>query len=131
MIALDTNVLVRFITQDDPVQCTQADEIMRSLSAANPAWIGVGVLLELAWTLARIYKVEQAGIVRALEDLVDRQEFRIEEVDTVMDAIRVLRMGKAEFADCFIAASARAAGCAGTLTFDRIAARDAGMELNA
>jgi len=129
MIALDTNVLVRFFTQDDPVQCRQTDEVMRSLSSSNPAWIGLAVLIELEWTLSRTYKVEHASVLRALEDLLDRPEFRIEQIDTVMEALRAFRNGKAEFADCVIAASARSAGCSRTFTFDRIAARDAGMEL--
>ncbi len=129
MIGFDTNVLVRFFTQDDPAQCRQTDEIMRSLSAANPAWVSLAALLELVWALARIYGMRHAGIVRILDDLVDRQEFKIEHLETVYAALRIFRNGKAEFADCLIAASAKAAGCSKTVTFDYIAARDAGMEL--
>jgi predicted nucleic-acid-binding protein len=129
MIGLDTNLLVRFITQDDPGQCRQTDEVMRSLSGADPAWISLPVLLELVWTLARTYKVERQSIVRILDGLLDRREFRIEQLDTVDEALRFFRKGKADFADCLIAASARAAGCSKTVTFDRVAARDAGMEL--
>ena len=129
MIGFDTNVLVRFFTQDDPAQCKLTDEIIRSLSAANPAWVSLTVLLELVWALTWIYRVDQSGIVRVLDDFMDRQEFKIEQLDTVQEALRVFRKGKAEFADCLIAASAQAAGCSKTATFDRIAARDAGMEL--
>jgi len=129
MIGFDTNLLVRFFTQDDPAQCRQTDEIMRSLSAADPAWVSLAVLLELVWVLTWIYRVDRPGIVRVLDDLIDRREFTIEQLDTVQEALRLFRKGKAEFADCMIAASARAAGCTKTVTFDRIAARDAGMEL--
>lgn len=128
MIGFDTNLLVRFFTQDDPVQCRQADEIIRSLSAANPAWVGLAALLELVWVLTRIYRIEQPGIVRILDELIDRPEFMIEHVDTVYKALGLYRKGRADFADCLIAASARAAGCSKTVTFDKIAARDAGME---
>jgi predicted nucleic-acid-binding protein len=129
MIGLDTNLLVRFVTQDDPIQCRQTDEIMRSLSTANQAWISLAVLLELAWTLARVYRIDRPQIIRILDGLIDRQEFRIEQFDTVHEAVRLFRKGRAEFADCLIAASARAAGCSKTVTFDRVAARDTGMEL--
>jgi len=79
MIGFDTNLLVRFFTQDDPAQCRQTDEIMRSLSAADPAWVSLAVLLELVWVLTWIYRVDRPGIVRVLDDLIDRQEFTIEQ----------------------------------------------------
>ena len=129
MIGLDTNLLVRFITQDDPVQCEQTDEVMRTLTAASPAWISLAVLLELVWTLGRIYRIDKHEIVQILDRLLDRQEFRIEQLDTVHEALTLFRRGKAQFADCLISASARAAGCSKTVTFDQVAARDAGMEL--
>lgn len=129
MIAFDTNVLVRFFAQDDPAQCRRADELMQSLSLANPAWVSLSVLLELVWVLTNNYRVGKQEMVRILEDILDREEFKIEQIDTVHAALRWFRNGKADFADCLISASAKAAGCARTVTFDRIAARDGGMEL--
>lgn len=129
MIGLDTNLLVRFITQDDAVQCRQTDEVMGMLTAANPAWISLTVLLELTWTLASVYRIDKQNIVHILDRLLDRQEFTIEQLDTVHEALNLFRKGKAQFADCLIAASARSAGCSKTVTFDQVAARDAGMEL--
>ena len=129
MIACDTNILVRYFAQDDPAQCRVADEFVGSLSAANPAWVSLSVLLELVWVLTNSYAVGKLEMVRILDRLLDREEFRIEQVDTVHRALRWFRNGKADFADCLISASARAAGCARTVTFDQIAARDAGMEL--
>lgn len=128
MIALDTNVLVRFFAQDDPAQCRHADDLMRSLSSRNPAWLSLPVLLELFWVLTASYRVDRREMARILDGLLDREEFRIEQIDIVQDALVRYRGGKADFADCLIAASARAAGCARTVTFDGAAARDAGME---
>lgn len=128
MIAFDTNVLVRFFAQDDPAQCRRADEFMRSLSRANPAWVSLPVLLELVWVLTSSYRLGRPEMIRILDGLLDREEFRIEQIDTVHDALARYRKGKADFGDCLIAASARAAGCARTVTLDRVAARDAGME---
>lgn len=129
MTALDTNVLVRFFAQDDPAQCRLADKLMQSLSSAKPAWVSLPVLLELFWVLTTSYQVGRQEMVRILDGLLDREEFRIEQIDTVHDALARYRGGKADFADCLITASARAAGCSRTVTFDRVAARDAGMEL--
>jgi predicted nucleic-acid-binding protein len=129
MIGFDTNILVRFFTQDNPRQCEQTDELMRSLSVAKPAWIGMVTLLEFVWVLTRIYRIGQHEMVRILDDLLDRPEIVVERIDTVHEALNLYRAGKADFADCLIVASARDAGCDRVLTFDRIAARDAGMEL--
>jgi predicted nucleic-acid-binding protein len=64
-----------------------------------------------------------------LDNLLNREEMVFEQADVMRSALELFRIGKADFADCLIATSARAAGCTKTLTFDRIAARDAGMEL--
>jgi predicted nucleic-acid-binding protein len=53
----------------------------------------------------------------------------VEQAEVLAEAVRRFRFSKVDFADCLIAASARAAGCSKTVTFDHIAARDAGMEL--
>lgn len=129
MIAVDTNILVRFFAQDDPIQCAAADKLMRSLSAADPAWVSHAVLLELVWVLTRIYRFDQPAMIRILDSILGLEQLRIEQIDTVHSALRDYRAGKADFSDCLIAASAKTAGCARTVTFDQIAARDAGMEL--
>lgn len=128
MIALDTNVLVRFFAQDDPAQSRKSEEILSALTAAEPAWVGLVVLMELVWALTHIYEAGKQRTVHVLDHLLTRQELVIERAETVHEAVRLFRAGKADFDDCLIAASARAAGCSKTLTFDPIAARDAGME---
>jgi len=129
VIALDTNVLLRFFAQDDPAQSRKAEEILAALSDAEPGWIGLVVLMELVWALTRLYRVDKEGTIHVLDQLLIRQEFVLERTETVAVAVELFRAGKADFDDCLIAASAKAAGCSRTLTFDRIGARDAGMEL--
>jgi predicted nucleic-acid-binding protein len=129
VIALDTNILVRFFTQDDPAQSQKAEEILSSLTAAEPAWVGLVVLMELVGALAHIYEAGKQRTMHVLDHLLTRQELVLEQAETVGEAVRLFRTGKADFDDCLIAASAKAAGCSKTLTFDRVAARDAGMEL--
>jgi predicted nucleic-acid-binding protein len=129
MIGFDTNILVRFFAQDDPVQCEQADELMRKISGSEPVWIGLAVILELVWVLSKTYRTGRAEMVRILERLLFNRAFVIEQIDTVHQALQLYRKGNADFADCLIASSAREAGCSSIMTFDAKAAREAGMQL--
>ncbi|MGD0736386.1 MAG: type II toxin-antitoxin system VapC family toxin [Terracidiphilus sp.] len=129
MIALDTNVLVRFIAQDDPQQSRKADHIMGSLTKENPGWVGVSTILELVWVINSSIRPGRMGIANMITQLLTRDSIVIENAKAVENAVFQFRRGKADFADCLIASSAAAAGCSRTLTFDRIAARDAGMQL--
>lgn len=129
MTGLDTNVLVRFFAQDDSLQSPKADEFMGSLTAENPGWVAMATILELVWVLGSKNRFDRQIIAKTINQLLFREEIMIEQTDIVQGALRLYRTGNADFADCLIALSARAAGCARTVTFDRHAARDAGMEL--
>ena len=129
MIGLDTNVLIRFFAKDDPVQSPKARAFLDSLTVSGPGWIGQGTILELVWVMTSTSRLSRDGIARILGELLARDSIVIEGSEVVEKALQVYRRGKADFADCLIAAGARAAGCHRTVTFDRIAARDAGMEL--
>jgi predicted nucleic-acid-binding protein len=128
LTGLDTNVLVRFFAQDDPDQSSKADEVMRSLTAESPGFVGLAALLELAWVLGSKHRFDPIKLARAIDQLL-LQEIVVEQAATVESALRLYRNGRADFADCLISVSAQAAGCRRTVTFDRKAARDAGMEL--
>ena len=114
---------------DHPEEGRRAASLMASLSAAEPGWVGLATLLEFVWVLKSVMRLDRAAIATVLGELLTRNSIVIEQRDAVGQALRRYRGGKADFADCLIAASAKAAGCARTVTFDRIAARDAGMEL--
>lgn len=129
MNGLDTNILARFFLQDDPLQSPKADAIMGALSLSEPGWIGMATVLELVWVLSRQNRIDRRKITMILSHLLTREEIVIEQSNIVQTALQLYRKGNADFADCLIASSARAAGCKGTLTFDGRAARDAGMEL--
>ena len=129
MIGLDTNVLVRYFGQDDAQQSPQADAIFDSLTADAPGWVGLAAILELVWVMISVKGANRVVVADTLDQLLAMEAMAVEQASTVADAVRRFRSGKAEFADCLIAASAQTAGCGRTLTFDRIAARDAGMEL--
>jgi predicted nucleic-acid-binding protein len=129
MTGLDTNVLVRFLVRDDAAQYAQAERLMRSFTADDSGWIAQVVLLEVVWVLTSIYRLSRPTIAAELLQLLEIRHLALQEESVAREAIERYSRGKAGFADCLIAASARAAGCARTVTFDRVAARDAGMEL--
>lgn len=129
MIGLDANVLIRFVTQDDPVQSRRADEIMNSLSAQEPGWISLTALAELVWVMSRRFRASRARIDSLVEGLLARKEIVVEGAELVHRAIHQYRIGNAEFSDYLIACAGQAAGCTHTLTFDRKAVKSAGMTL--
>jgi predicted nucleic-acid-binding protein len=129
MIGLDTNVLIRYFVKDDPSQTRVAEEVLDALSPQEPGWLGLIALVELVWALRFLYKFQRDGIARIVESLLRSLDVVVERESLVHQALSIYRNSKADFADCLIAVSAHAAGCSKTVTFDRIAARDTGMEL--
>lgn len=106
-----------------------ADALIRSLTVDDPGWVGLATILELVWVMTSSMHGARIAVASTLDRLLMFDTVIVEQPGVVAAAARQFRNSKADFADCLIAASARAAGCARTVTFDRIAARDAGMEL--
>jgi predicted nucleic-acid-binding protein len=129
MIGLDTNVIVRYFVKDDPEQTRAAVNFIYALSPSEPGWLGLATILELVWAVTRIYRVERVEVIQILDILMASRDIIVESDETVREALRLYRTGNADFADCLITSSARVAGCSRVVTFDRTAARDAGMEL--
>ena len=127
MIGLDTNVLVRYIMQDDEAQSNLANNLMESLTLVQSGWVSIVTIIELTWVLDRSYHLTRTQITQALETLLHTRELQVDQAETVWRAIRKYRDSKADLADCLIERSAVANGCDKTVTFDRIAARDVGM----
>ena len=130
MIGLDTNVLVRYLAQDDPVQSPIATEIMEfRITQQNPGFISVVAMVETVWVLDRAYGLSERQIAATVERMLQADTLIIEEEEEVFAAMVALRAGKGEFADALIGALATRAGCTRTLTFDKAASRLAGFEL--
>jgi predicted nucleic-acid-binding protein len=129
MIGLDTNVLVRYIMQDDAKQAPLATRFMESLSAEAPGLLPLAAVVELAWVLSSAYDLDRAQLVEAFEGVLRTKELVIERAEVVWKALRAFQSANADFADCLIAHSAASAGCEKTMTFDRGAAKSAGMTL--
>ena len=129
MIGLDTNVLVRYIMQDDPKQSPKATTLIESLDPDNPGYITMVWLVELYWVLTASYGLTGQQAAQSLEIILRTRQFLVERADHVMRALRIFGTDKADFADCLIASAAAGAGCAQTMTFDLKASRHAGMTL--
>ena len=128
MIGLDTNVLVRYIAQDDAAQSPSANRVIRGLEDGDPAFVSTATVLELVWVLAGHYRFAAEDIALAVEHLLAINAFVVENERDVFAATTALRQG-ADFADALIAASGSRVGCSHTLTFDRKAARLPGFAL--
>jgi predicted nucleic-acid-binding protein len=130
MIGLDTNILVRYLAQDDPVQSAKATEILeRRLTPKNPGFVSVVAIVETVWVLDRAYGLTAQEIATAVERLLQVEVLTIENEQEVFTAMIALRQGRASFADALIAELGARAGCTRTLTFDQKAGRLPGFEL--
>lgn len=129
MIGLDTNVLVRYIMQDDARQAPLATRLLESLSSESPGFVPLVSVVELGWVLSSAYELSRAQLADAFEGLLRTSEIVVERSETVWKALRLFQGSNADFADCLIERSAASAGCERTMTFDRGAAKSCGMAL--
>lgn len=127
MIGLDTNVLVRYVAQDDAKQSATASKLIESLTVSAPGFIALVSIVELVWVLQSSYKSSKSEIVLVLETILRTRELTVENAETVWQALRRFTDSNADFADCLIERSAHAAGCDHVATFDSKAAKTAGM----
>lgn len=128
MIGLDTNVLVRYLTHDDPTQTAAAMRVMNSLSFDSPGFLSLIVIAELVWVLSISYRYQKKEIEQVLENLLRSKELVIERAGIVSQASRAFSAGRADFADYLIERCGQEAQCQYTVTFERKAAA-AGMRL--
>lgn len=129
MIGLDTNILVRYLTHDDPLQTVAAQRIVQSFSPAEAGFVSLVVIVELIWVLQAVYGFEKNEIERVVEALLRSKDLVIEQAESVSQALRAFRSSRADFSDCLIERIGHAAKCLYTLTFDQNAAATAGMRL--
>ena len=129
MIGLDTNVLVRYIMQDDAKQARLASSLVESLTISEPGYVPLVAVVELVWVLSSSYELGREQVVSALEVLLQTKEIQVENADVVWRAVRQYRASNGDFADCLIERSASAAGCSRTMTFDRGAVKNCAMTL--
>lgn len=126
MIGVDTNVLVRFLTQDDPAQARRANRVFSRMSPEEPGFISTIVLVEAFWVLTRAYKHPRDRVLMALDDLVNSEGITVQDAPQVARAITVALEG-ADLPDALIAVACRAAVCTEILSFDKRAKKVLGF----
>ena len=129
MIGLDTNVLVRYVMQDDPKQSQKASKLIESLTSDTPGFVPLVTLIELVWVLTSCYDLTREQVAQAIDGLMRAKEIVLERAEQVSQALRTFGASSADFADCLIERTSAAMGCEKTMTFDTGAAKFAGMTL--
>ena len=120
MIGLDTNVIVRYITQDDPKQAAKANKLIEtSLSAHNPGYITLVTLVEIVWVLDSCYEQSKDSILNVIHALLTTRQIVVERADSVYIAMKRYGSGKANFSDAVISVVAENDGCDSMVTFDK------------
>jgi predicted nucleic-acid-binding protein len=130
MRGLDTNVLVRYLTQDDPRQSVAAGRVIED-AARNQELLhlSVIVLCELVWVLNTAYDQSKSQIVETMDQILATPSFSIEYDALVRAALRSWRSGKGDFSDHLIGEINRGAGCRDTVTFDRALRNTSGFSV--
>ena len=129
MIGIDTNVLVRYLQQDEPSQNAKANALIGSLTSERRGFVSLVTLVEVVWVLNRKFRLERRVLVQVIDSLLRAQELVVERAEAVRKALYLFEDSKAGFSDCLVAQLGRAAGCDYTVTFDQTAAKTAGMKL--
>jgi predicted nucleic-acid-binding protein len=127
MIGLDSNIILRAITGDDPVQSSLARGLLATLSSDRPGVINPVVLVETAWTLRGRYKYPRLEILGHIEKIMGSGAYRIVDRNAVSEALVISRQHSIEFADALIGEINRLVGCATTMTFDERASKAPGF----
>jgi predicted nucleic-acid-binding protein len=130
MNGLDTNVLIRYLTQDDAVQSAKATEVIEQrLTRERPGFISLVTMAEVVWVLGSVYELPNGETANAVERMLQAETLVVQNEQQVYTAMVALKSGWGGFADALIGAVGVWAGCESTLTFDRKAGRLAGFEI--
>ncbi len=128
MIGLDTNVLIRFLVEDDANQTARAARFLERCARSGEAlYVSDVVVCELVWVMQSAYEISRSEIVRILESLLKARQLTFQDADLLVRALGRFAKGKADFADYVIAERARRAGCLQVATFDRALLKEAGF----
>jgi len=120
MIGLDTDVLVRLLTADEPAQLRAAAELLEAHDGEHGAFfVNDMVLVELVWVLRRLYTSSREGALHAVQSLLDNDAFAFEDRERLDKAVTLCRVQARDFADAMIALKNSAAGCDHTASFDK------------
>ena len=129
MIAVDTNVLIRYITQDVPAQAAIADRLLDSLTNDGPGFVGREVAIEIVWVLERSYGFSRTQVAEVLKTLIGAENLIVESDEDVARATFLYEQSQGDFSDLVILMASERVGCESLYTFDRRFARMDGVSL--
>ena len=125
MIGLDTNLLVRYIVQDDPKQSKKAERIIEfNCSNENPGWISMIVLCEFVWVIQGAYDYPKDVVISILYKILSTTELQIENVSIIREALKMFEKENLDFADAIIGCFNNSFECSTTYTFDKKASKN-------
>lgn len=124
MIGIDTNVLVRYITQDDELQSAIATEFIENYCLnGNEIFVNNIVICELVWVLKKCYKLSKPKTINVIEHILQVSRFRVENVQIIWQALTDYKKGPADFADYVVGRTNTFNDCSETVTFDQNASK--------
>ena len=120
MIGLDTNILVRYVMQDDPIQSKKVTNfIENNLSEEQLGYIPLIALAEFIWVLKSCYGLTKDNLIDAIEALLSTKQFLVERKDVAWKAMRIYQQNSGDYSDTLIAVIAKNDGCSDVITFDK------------
>ena len=123
MNAVDTNILVRFLIQDDKAQVTRVNKLLASAEQDKEAlYVPLLVVLELIWVLQSVYEVDRKDIILAISTLLQMPVLEFEKQTTLREFLISAEKFRGDLSDILISHSALTSSCKTVLTFDKKAA---------
>ena len=129
MLGIDTNILVRYLTQDDPKLASIVTKFFNKQHDDGSIFINCIVLCELVWVLETAYEYNQKLIAMVLEKILQTKQFKIDNLTAVQRALQAYKRHNADFADHLIAEINHANGCQDTISFDKKAIKTHAFKL--
>ncbi|MBL4901789.1 MAG: type II toxin-antitoxin system VapC family toxin [Desulfocapsa sp.] len=130
MIGIDTNILVRYITQDDELQSNIATEFIENYcSTGNKIFVNHLVICELVWVLKKCYKLSKPKTITVIQHILQIAQFSIENAQIIWQALTDYKTGSADFADYVVGRTNIFNKCDETITFDKKTSKSKGFVL--
>ncbi len=123
MKGLDTNILVRFLANDDKKQAARVKKLFEAAELSGERFVvPAPVVLELLWVLTAVYEYPREAVLNALEQMTLMPILNFEDPERIYQLINLGRTAKTDLPDILIGLSAQSLGCENTLTFNKKAA---------
>lgn len=122
-IGSDTNILVRYLTNDDPEQADKVEKLFSSMRKGDTLVINDIVVAELDWVLTSVYKYSKEEFLKAVNQLFETHCITFNSPLLVKKACEMYANSNADFSDCYLGVTNLNSGCETTYTFDKKAAK--------